>query len=112
MRRARRVRLDLRPQPLDVHVEGLGVADVVRAPHPVDELPRVSTRPALRSSSSSSSNSLSGSATVRAGNGHDVALHVHPDRAGLEHAGQPIRLGGLAAAAQHGPDPGDQLAGE
>ena len=25
-------------RPLHVHVEGLGVADVVRAPHPVDQL--------------------------------------------------------------------------
>ena len=29
--------LDLRAQPLDVHVEGLGVADVVAAPDPVDQ---------------------------------------------------------------------------
>src|SRR5690625_2740234 len=32
------LRLDLRPDPLDVDVEGLGVPHVVRAPHPVDEL--------------------------------------------------------------------------
>mgnify|MGYP003693955329 CR=1 FL=1 len=31
------VGLDLGPQPLDVHVERLGVADVVAAPHPVDQ---------------------------------------------------------------------------
>ena len=37
MSRGRGVDLDARPQPLDVHVEGLGVADVVGAPHPVDE---------------------------------------------------------------------------
>ena len=38
MRRGtRRVLLDLGSQPLDVDVEGLGVADVVRAPHPVDQ---------------------------------------------------------------------------
>ena len=35
--RVGRVRLDLGPQPLDVHVERLGVADVVAAPHPVDQ---------------------------------------------------------------------------
>src|SRR5947209_8059091 len=34
-----RVRLDLGAQPLDVHVEGLRVADVVAAPHPIDQLP-------------------------------------------------------------------------
>ncbi len=33
----RRVVLDLGPQPLDVDVEGLGVADVVRTPDAVDE---------------------------------------------------------------------------
>ena len=33
----RRVGLDLGPQPLDVDVERLGVADVVGAPHPVDQ---------------------------------------------------------------------------
>ena len=33
-----RVGLDLGPQPLDVHVQGLGVAHVVSAPDPVDEL--------------------------------------------------------------------------
>src|SRR5690606_9110648 len=32
------VGLELRAQPLHVHVEGLGVADVVGAPDPVDEL--------------------------------------------------------------------------
>ena len=31
------VRLDLGSQALDVHIQGLGVPDVVRAPHPVDE---------------------------------------------------------------------------
>src|SRR5664280_3644437 len=36
--RARRVRLDLGAQPLDVHVQGLGVTDVVAAPHPIDQL--------------------------------------------------------------------------
>ena len=36
--RVRGVGLDLGPQPLDVDVERLGVADVVAAPHPVDEL--------------------------------------------------------------------------
>ena len=40
VRRVGRVGLDLRPQPLDVHVEGLGVADVVGAPDPVDQLHR------------------------------------------------------------------------
>ena len=35
--RAGRVGLDLGPQPLDVHVERLGVADVVAAPHTVDQ---------------------------------------------------------------------------
>ena len=33
-----RIGLDLGAQPLDVDVEGLGVTDVVRAPHPVDQL--------------------------------------------------------------------------
>src|SRR5690606_22838727 len=33
----RRIRLDLGAQALDVHVEGLGVPDVVVAPHPVDQ---------------------------------------------------------------------------
>ena len=32
-----RVLLDPRPQPLDVHVQGLGVADVVHPPDPVDQ---------------------------------------------------------------------------
>src|SRR5690606_11786385 len=32
------VLLHLRAQSLDVHIEGLGVPHVVRAPHPVDEL--------------------------------------------------------------------------
>ena len=36
-RRVGRVGLDLGPQALDVHVERLGVADVVAAPHPVDQ---------------------------------------------------------------------------
>ena len=36
-RRVGRVGLDLRPQALDVDVERLGVADVVAAPHPVDQ---------------------------------------------------------------------------
>src|SRR6056297_444462 len=35
--RFRRVGLDLAAQPFDVHVESLGVADVVVAPHPVDQ---------------------------------------------------------------------------
>src|SRR3954454_21930260 len=34
-----RVGLDLRPETLHVDVQGLGVADVVRSPHPVDQLP-------------------------------------------------------------------------
>src|SRR3954452_20364391 len=33
----RRFGLDLRTQPLDVHVEGLGVADVIGPPDPVDQ---------------------------------------------------------------------------
>src|SRR5699024_11301526 len=33
-----RILFDLCAQPFDVHVERLGVADVVRAPHPFDQL--------------------------------------------------------------------------
>src|SRR5450631_2253043 len=36
--RVRVVRLDLGSQPLDVDVQGLGVTDIVAAPHPVDQL--------------------------------------------------------------------------
>src|SRR5215203_3379063 len=32
------VRFDLCPEPLDVDVEGFGVADIVGAPHPVNQL--------------------------------------------------------------------------
>src|SRR3546814_6233160 len=38
-RRVARVRLDARADALDVHVERLGVSEVVGSPHPVDQLP-------------------------------------------------------------------------
>ena len=69
---------------------------------------RVSTRPALRSSISSSSNSFSGIATVAAVDRDDVAVDVHPHRAGLQVGGHELLR--LAAAAQHRTDPGHQLA--
>ena len=85
--RGRRVGLDLRPQPLDVDVEGLGVADVVAAPDPVDQLAAGEHPAGVAQQELEQLELLQRHRDAGAVDGHDVPVDVHPHRAGLEAAG-------------------------
>jgi hypothetical protein len=107
--RGPRVRLDLGAQSLDVDVEGLGVADVVRTPDAVYQL-HPGEHPAGVAQQHLQQLELLQRHRHRVAVDRDhVPFDVHPDRAGLDRR----RTGqlGLGPAAEHGPDPGHQLAG-
>ena len=78
------VGLDLGPQPLDVDVERLGVADVVGAPHPVDELHAGEHAAGVAQQHLQQLELLERQLHLLAADGDDVALDVHADRPRLE----------------------------
>ncbi|KIX78571.1 hypothetical protein SF12_08360 [Streptomyces sp. MBRL 601] len=89
-------------------VEGLGVAHVVGAPDPVDELHPGQHASGVAQQHLQEVELLERQVDLAAGDGDHVPVDVHPHRAGL----QGLRYGLLrfAPAAQHGADAGDQLA--
>ena len=98
-----RVRFDLGPQPLHVDVERLGVADVVRAPDPLDQLAAGEDAAAVAQEVSSSSNSLSGNgparrSTVTTWRSTSIRTGPPSSTVGLGNVGSVSR-----AAAQHRP---------
>ena len=103
------IRLDLAAQPLDVHIEGLGVPHIVRAPHPVNQLAAGEHLAGVAQQHFQELEFLQRERHLFAVDADHMPLHVHAHRAGMHRAGH--QLLGLALAAQHGPDPGDQLTG-
>src|SRR4051794_17478522 len=101
------VGLDLGPQPLHVDVEGLGVADVVGAPDAVDELAAGEHPSGVAQEHLEELELLERQPLGGAVDRDHVPLDVHAHGPGLE--GRRRQLG-LVAAAEHGADPGDQLA--
>ena len=109
-RRVTRVVLDLGPQPLHVHVEGLGVAVVVRAPHPVDEHVAREHPPGVGEQQLEQLELLERQRDALAAHRHLVTRGVETHVADLQH------LVGLRdtrvvapTAAQRGPHPRHQL---
>ena len=113
MARAGGIDLDLRAQALDVHVQGLGVADVIGAPHPVDELPAGEHPPAVAQEVLQEIELLQRHGHRIAVDGDDMALDVHDHAATAQDVLLQLLLLELrlAAAAQHRADAGDELAG-
>ena len=102
------VRLDLGAQPLDVDVERLGVADVVTAPDAVDELHPGEDPSGVAQQHLQQLELLERQRGRPPSDGDRVPLDVHPDRACLQ--GGREQLLRLGEPAQHGLDPGQQLA--
>ena len=84
----RRVVLDLGPQALDVHVERLGVAEVVRAPDAVDEHVAGQHPAGVRQQQLEQLELLQRQRDELAADGHLVARGVEADVADLEHLGR------------------------
>src|SRR5690625_2207409 len=103
------LRLDLRPDPLDVDVEGLGVPDVVRAPYPVDELPTGEHVVDVAHEDLEQLELAQRDADGLAVDVELVAGDVHPHVAHLQHPGGGVVLG-ARTAAQDRAHPGDELA--
>ena len=94
-----RVRFDLGPEPLHVDVQGLGVANVVGAPDPVDQLHPGKDAVGVAQQDLEQFELLERELHRITANADYVPLHVHPDRAGFQR-----RLGDLLhvpAAAEH-----------
>src|SRR3954454_11527572 len=77
--RVRRVGLDLGAQPLDVDVEGLGVAHVVRAPDPVDQLHAGEHAAGIAHQELQQVELLERQRDLRAVHRDHVPVDVHPD---------------------------------
>ena len=92
-----------------MHVESLGVAHVVGAPDTVDELHPGQHAPRVAEQNLEQLKLLERQLHLLAADGHDMPVDVHPDRTRLHDRAD--RLTDVAAAAQHCPHPGDQLAG-
>ena len=92
-----------------MHVQGLGVADVVRAPDPVDELHPGQHPAHVTQQHLEQLELLEGDLHLLAPDGHHVPVHIHPDRPRLHD--RATGLVGLTAAAQHRAHPGDQFPG-
>ncbi len=92
-----------------MHIQCLGVAHVVGAPDPVDELPAGEHAPGIAQQHFQQFKLLQRKGHGLAVNGHNVPLHIHPDRAGMHRRGDQFL--GFALPAQHGADARDELAG-
>ena len=96
----------------DVHVEGFGVADVVFAPHVVDELPAGEHSPWVAEQVFQQVIFFEGHGGVHAVDGDSVAFEVHAHAAVAKHTG--VGFGfvvGIAATAEDGADAGDEFPG-
>ncbi len=91
-----------------MHVEGLGVAEVVGSPHPVDELAAREHAPRVAQQQLEQLELLQRHRDLAAVDLDRVALHVHAHGADLEHVERLVVH--LDAAAEHGADPRQQLA--
>ncbi|OPZ48494.1 MAG: hypothetical protein BWY91_03189 [bacterium ADurb.BinA028] len=90
-----------------MHVEGLGVPDVVAAPDPIDELPAGQDSPGVAQQQLEQFELLERHRRRLALDRDHVAVDVHPHRAGLDRGVG--RLVGLRQPAQHGAHSGEQL---
>ena len=80
------------PEALDVDVEGLGVAHIVRTPHPVDEGVSGEDAPCVLDEQHQELEFLAAQVDLLTPDEDPVAIRVDPDTAHLEH---PTALGGL-----------------
>src|SRR5438477_2343926 len=86
------VLLDLGPEPLDVDVEGLGVADVVRPPDPVDQRVTGEDSAGVGQEQLEQLELLERQGDVARAHHHLVTVGVEPHLTDLEHLGRRRRL--------------------
>ena len=92
-----------------MHVERLGVAEVVAAPDPVDELTAGEHTARVAHEHLEQLELLQRHIDLFAGDGHGVPIDVERDAATLENALVQVALG-LHDTAQHRPHAGEQFA--
>ena len=90
-------------------IEGLGVPDVVRAPHAIDDLSPSEHAARVADEQLEQVEFLERHRESLATHRHDVAIHVDAHRPGLKDTRQHFLR--LAAATQDGPDTRDKLTG-
>ena len=89
-------------QTLDVHVEGLGVAEIVRAPHPVDQDVAGEEAPRVLHQEREQLELLAAEMDLVAADEDQVAIGVDLDAAGLEHVLRgAVDLGLIALGGVH-----------
>ena len=110
--RLARILLDLGAQALDVHIERLGVAHVVRAPHAVDELPPREHPARVAQQVLEKLKLFEWQRHQRTADRDRVPFDVHADRAGLQDADLIglVRLH-FGPTPQNRADAGDEFAG-
>ncbi len=89
-----------------MHVQGLGVPDVVGTPDPVDQLPARHHPAGIAQQHLEQLEFLQRKAYRLTVDRDRVPFHIHPDTAALHHIGDQLDI---LTAAQHRPDPGHQF---